>query len=64
MSNTTDGSEKLLKQASICNIDLLDLLDEIEKELEKDKDNKTALEAKRVVKNRLVVREAITGIPQ
>ena len=64
MGNDKNETENLLKQARICNIDLLDLLDKIEKELEKDKDNKTALEAKRVVKDRLVVREAVTGIPQ
>ena len=64
MSNDENESENLLKKARTCNIDLLDLLDEIEKELEKDKDNKTALEAKRVVKDRLAVKEAVTGIPQ
>ena len=45
-------------------IDLLDLLEKIDKELEKDKNNKDALEAKRVVKDRLAVKEAVTGIPQ
>lgn len=57
-------SEELLIQARTCKVDLKALLEKIDKELEKDKDNKTALEAKRVVKDRLVVREAITGIPQ
>lgn len=64
MGTDKEESGKFLKQARTCNIDLLDLLDEIEKELKNDKDNKDALEAKRVVKDRLVAKEAMTGIPQ
>jgi hypothetical protein len=64
MGDDRNESEKLLKQARTCNIDLLDLLDEIEKELENNKDNKDALEAKRVVKDRLAAKEAMTGISQ
>ncbi len=64
MGADKEESGKLLKQARTCNIDLLDLLDEIEKELKNDKDNEDALEAKRVVKDRLVAKEAMTGIPQ
>ncbi len=64
MGADKNESDKLLKHARTCNIDLLDLLDEIEKELKKDKNNKDALEAKRVVKDRLAAKEAITGIPQ
>lgn len=57
-------SEELLIQARTCKVDLKALLEKIDRELEKDKNNKIALEAKRVVKDRLVVKEAITGIPQ
>lgn len=63
MSNVNEP-ENLLKQARTCKVDLIDLLEKIDQELEKDKNNKIALEAKRVVKDRLVVREAVTGIPQ
>ena len=64
MGDDKKGTGKLLKQARTCNIDLLDLLDEIEKELKNNRDNKDALEAKRVIKDRLAAKEAITGIPQ
>ena len=59
-----ENEPELLKKARTCSIDLLDLLDEIEKELENNKGDKTALEAKRIVNNRLAVKEAVTGIPQ
>lgn len=64
MSNVENESEDLLIQARTCKVDLRTLLEKIDNELEKDKNNKTALEAKRVVKDRLAVKEAVTGIPQ
>lgn len=63
MSNANE-SENLLKEARTCKVDLIALLEKIDRELEKDKDNKTALEAKRIAKDRLAIREAVTGIPQ
>ncbi len=64
MGNNENGINNLLEQARTCKIDLIALLEEIDKELENNKDNKALLEAKRVVKDRMAVREAITGIPQ
>lgn len=64
MSNAKNESEKLLEEARTCKVDLIALLEKIDRELEKDKDNKIALEAKRIAKERLSVREAVTGIPQ
>lgn len=63
MSNKNE-SEKLLEDARTCKVDLKALLEKIDQELEKDENNRIALEAKRIVKDRLVVKEAITGIPQ
>ncbi len=64
MSNTENKSGNLLKEARTCKVDLIALMEKINKELEKDKDNKTAIEAKRIIKDRLAVKEAVTGIPQ
>jgi hypothetical protein len=64
MNNDKKESKELLIQARTCKVDLTALIEKINQKLEKDKDNKTALEAKRVVKDRLAVKEAVTGIPQ
>ncbi|PKL66592.1 MAG: hypothetical protein CVV28_09320 [Methanobacteriales archaeon HGW-Methanobacteriales-1] len=64
MSTEKNEAENLLIQARTCKVDLIALLEKIDQELENDKRNKTALEAKRVVKDRLAVKETMTGIPQ
>lgn len=62
--NNNKESDKILEQAHTCEIDLIALLENIEKKLEKDKDNKDLLESKRIVKERIKVREIITGVSQ
>ncbi|HSO25183.1 MAG TPA: hypothetical protein VLR54_01000 [Methanobacteriaceae archaeon] len=52
--NDSEQSKKLLNYAYNCKLDdLIGLLKEIELELEKNKDNQTALRAKRVVTSRM-----------
>lgn len=52
--NDSEQSKKLLNYAYNCKLDdLIGLLKEIELELEKHKDNQTALRAKRVVTSRM-----------
>lgn len=57
-------SENILEQAHTCEIDLVALLEKIERELESDKGNKELLKSKKVVKDRIKVREIITGVSQ
>lgn len=62
--NNNKDSDKILDQAHTCEIDLTALLQNIEKELEKDKDNEDLLKSKRIVKERIKVREIVTGVSQ